>query len=74
MSVTKNLSRYLNNIGVNLTVLSRKTGIPYPALYASLGAKSNNERELRADELCSVCGFLNLNPMDFTDFRKDRTA
>lgn len=64
MNVTKNIAKYVDEIGVNLSELSRKSGIEYAALYASLGNKGR-QRELRADELTSVCAVLKLNPMDF---------
>ena len=70
MNVTKNVAKYLHEKGIKLSVLSKKTGIPYPILYSSLGMQSNTNRELRADELLEICLFLNLNPMDFADFKK----
>lgn len=66
MNVTKNIGNYIRNIGINLSELSRKTNIPYPALYASLGEKGRG-RELGADELTSICFVLQINPMDFAD-------
>ena len=66
MNVTKNVAIYVENIGINLSELSRKSGVDYPALYASLG-KSGRERELRADELTSICSVLKKNPMDFAE-------
>lgn len=66
MSVTKNVAKYINDIGVNISELSRKTGIPYSSLYSSLADKRRN-RELRADELTEICFVLHVNPMDFAD-------
>lgn len=66
MSVTKNIANYVRSIGVNLSELSRKSGVEYSALYASL-ANKERERELRADELTSICTVLRINPMDFAD-------
>lgn len=63
-ATTKNLARYVKEKGFNLSKLSRSTGIPYSALYASL-CGSDRERSLRDDELIAVCAFLNVNPMEF---------
>lgn len=66
MNVTKNVAAYVNEMGINLSELSRKSGVEYPALYASLGNKGNG-RELRANELTSICLVLKKNPMEFAD-------
>ena len=66
MNVTKNLAEYLKSTAVNIAELSRRTGIPYQTLYASVGEEGRG-RELKADELTSICRVLNLNPMDFAD-------
>ena len=71
MNVTKNVAKYLREKGINLSVLAKRTGIPYSVLYSSLGLKSQVDRELRADELMSICLFLDLNPMDFIDLNTD---
>lgn len=65
-SLTKNLSRYVRDKGINVSKMSRDTGIPYMALYDSL---LNNERgrAIRGGELIKVCAFLGVNPMDFAD-------
>ncbi len=65
MAVTKKLAAYINSIGVNLAELARKTNIPYQSLYRSLGA-ADPQRELRANELVSICMVLGVNPMDFS--------
>ncbi|MCM1039815.1 MAG: helix-turn-helix transcriptional regulator [Ruminococcus sp.] len=70
MIVTKNIAKYVKDIGINLSDLSRKTGIPYGSLYASLGEKGRG-RELQADELTNICLLLNINPMEFAE-EKDR--
>lgn len=64
MIVTKNLANHVHNLGINLSELARKTGIPYQSLYKSLGVESP-KRELRADELASICIVLGANPTDF---------
>lgn len=66
MSVTRNIAQYVNDMGINLSELSRKSGVPYSSLYASL-SDNGRSRELRADELTGICFVLKLNPMDFVD-------
>lgn len=53
-------------MGINLSDLSRKTGVAYGSLYASLGEKGRG-RELQADELTDICFVLHINPMDFAE-------
>lgn len=64
--ITQKIGKFLKDSDVNLSELSRKTGIPYNLLYASVWDK-NRERDLRANELMSICVVLDLNPMDFAD-------
>ena len=71
MAVTKNLAQYAKDKAINLSAMSRATGIPYSSLYASLGDK-NRERPLSVDEAVLICGFLGVNPMDFADEPKER--
>ena len=66
MSVTKNIAKYIRDTAVNLSELSRRSGVPYNALYSSI-ANTNRERELKADELTSICAVLRINPMEFAD-------
>lgn len=66
MNVTKNVAAYIENNCINLSELSRKSGVEYGCLYASLGNKSR-KRELRANELTSICAVLRVNPMDFAE-------
>ncbi|MDD3648471.1 MAG: helix-turn-helix domain-containing protein [Candidatus Dojkabacteria bacterium] len=66
MTVTENIAKYVKDIGVNLSELSRKSGVSYQALYASLSSRSRF-RELRANELTDICFILKINPMDFAD-------
>ena len=60
-TVTKNLSRYIEKRGFNLSKISEATGIPYSALYSSLRDKKR-ERSLRDDELIAVCIFIGIDP------------
>lgn len=65
-AVTDRLSEYVRKKRINLSAMSRDTGISYMALYDSL-ANNARARDLRDDELIKVCGFLEINPMDFAD-------
>lgn len=64
MAVTENLARYTKDKAVNLSAMSRATGISYTCLYASLGEKGRN-RPLSVDEALLVCKFLEVDPRDF---------
>jgi len=66
MNVTKNIAKYVKDMGINLSDLSRKSGISYGSLYASLGDEGRG-RELRANELTDICFVLRINPMDFAE-------
>lgn len=63
-AVTENLSGYVRKQGINLSRLSRDTGIPYIALYNSL-ANSNRKRSIRGQELIDICRILGVDPRDF---------
>lgn len=63
---TKNLSKYIKEKGINLSKMSRDTGISYMALYDSL-LNSERDRDLRTGEFFSVCNFLSVNPVEFAD-------
>lgn len=64
--VTENIAKHVEETSVNLSELSRKSGVAYVSLYTSLADKKKS-RELRADELVSICKVLRINPMDFAD-------
>lgn len=64
MIVTQNVAKYVNEMGISIKTLSKKTGISTGVLYPSL-SESGRKRELRADEFLTICIFLNKNPMDF---------
>lgn len=66
MVITKNLAIYVRDKAINLSAMSRATGIPYGALYASLGSKTR-ERPLSVDEAVLVCKFLGVKVEDFAD-------
>lgn len=67
MCVTKNLSAYVDKMGINLSAMARATGIKRGILHASLSTAMNEDkrRPLRDDELIKICKFLDVNPMDF---------
>ena len=61
--ITQKIGEFLKDANVNLSELSRKAGIPYNLLYASVWDK-NRERDLRANELMSICVVLEINTID----------
>lgn len=63
-NITENIGDYLRRKRINLTELSRKTGIHYNTLYASVWDRSRR-RDLRANELMSICVVLDIDPRDF---------
>lgn len=69
MCVSKNLSLYVYQKGINISAMSRATGIQRGILHASLSnsVKDEKRRSLKDDELVKVCKFLGVNPMDFAD-------
>ena len=64
MEVTENVALYIEKMSINLSELSRKSEIGYPALYDSLKNRGR-KRALRADELLRICKVLNVDPMSF---------
>lgn len=69
MSLEEKLSKCIDDKGIALTVVSRRTGIPYMALYDSLRNKTK-KRDIRGKELVSLCKFLDVDPREFTDQKK----
>lgn len=65
-NITESIGDYLRRKRINLTELSQKTGIHYSTLYASVWDRSRH-RDLRANELMSICVVLGINPMDFVN-------
>ena len=72
-NITENIGDYLRMKRINLTELSRKTGIHYNSLYASVWDRSRH-RDLRANELMSICVVLDINPMGFIHYDTKDTA
>lgn len=66
MSLEKNIAGFIKEKGIQLTVMSRATGIPYGALYDTF-FNEKKERQIRGKELISVSDFLGINPKDFAD-------
>lgn len=66
MSLERNLAKFIKTKGIQLSVMSRATGIPYMALYDTFynGKKS---RQIKGKELVAVSEFLGINPADFID-------
>lgn len=64
--VTRKISEYVKAKHINLKALSEDSGIPYAALYASLG-DANRDRQMRGHEMIAVCKALEKNPMDFAE-------
>ncbi len=58
------LAEIIKQKKVNLSELSRKTGVCYQSVYDSLFGKRGN-RELRSSELLAICVYVGVNPMDF---------
>ena len=61
---TKRLADYVQAYNVNLSQMSRATGINYSLLYDSL-ANASRMRPLRAGELEVICRYLGVSPMEF---------
>lgn len=66
MTLEEHLSKCINDKGIALTVVSRRTGIPYMALYDSLKNRSK-KRDIKGKELVKLCRFLNIDPRDFAE-------
>lgn len=65
---TKQISEYIRKKGFNLSEISRKTGVPYTALYDSV-ANEKRDRDLRVDEFLALCKHLELDPIIFLSNR-----
>ena len=70
-SVTQNLAAHIAKQGINLSKVSRDTGVPYQVLLASIG-ESNRGRDLRDIEFLKICEFLNEDPMKFANFETEK--
>lgn len=69
-NVTLKVSDYIRKKGINLSKLSRDTGLPYMALYDSL-LNTERNRDLRDEEFLEVCAFLSVDPRIFAEQKGD---
>lgn len=61
-SMTTNISEFIEKTGINISALSRGTGIPDGILRRSIVKR---ERNLRASESMAICSFLQRDPFEF---------
>ena len=66
MTIAKKIGNYIKEKGINLSELSRQTGLNYQAIYMSLYSE-NRERDLRCEELIPICIFLDVDPREFAN-------
>lgn len=71
MDVTNSVALYVQDKGINLSNLSRKTNIPYGNIRDSI-SPGGRRRKLRADEFLKICIELGVNPMAFADQQEDK--
>ena len=73
MCITEKISAFVKDRAINLSAMSRATGIPYGVLYDSL-ANKNRERPLNVDEAIIICKFLGMKVEDFADAEEPAEA
>lgn len=61
-TATNNIADYIKGMGINVSALSRGTGVSDGILRRSIVRR---ERDLRAGEMILICQFLGKNPLDF---------
>lgn len=66
MNLEENISKHIEDKGISLMFVSRKTKIPYMALYDSLRNKSK-KREIKGKELVKLCKFLDIDAREFAE-------
>lgn len=66
MTLEENISKCIEDRGIALTVVSRRTGISYMALYDSLKNKAK-KREIRGKELVKLCKFLDIDSRELAE-------
>ena len=66
MTLEENISKCIEERGIALTVVSRRTGISYMALYDSLKNKAK-KREIRGKELVKLCKFLDIDSRELVE-------
>lgn len=57
--ITNKISDYIKEKGISIKRIAEKTGISYQVLYSCFD--KNSKRQLKADELISVCTFLEID-------------
>lgn len=71
MVLTKALYHYIQQKHIPIAAICQETGLNPKKIYPSL--MPNAKRELKADELVSICIYLHLNPFDLYYFANDHT-
>lgn len=66
MTLEEKLSKRIEDKGIALAVVSRRTGVSYMALYDSLRNKSK-KREIKGKELVKLCKFLDIDFCELVD-------
>lgn len=66
MKITEKISEYIRDQNINLSEMSRSTGISYRIIYASLADKSRN-RALSVDEAVAIGDYLGKTVDDFRE-------
>lgn len=66
MSITKNVSAYIQEKGISVLRMCEKTGLSYKRIQPSLSTSGN--RELRAGEFMSICQYIGVDPKEFAPF------
>ncbi len=66
MTLESSIAECIKKRGVNLSTISRDTGIAYMSLYDSL-FNNKRKRPLKASEFLAICEFLGASPMDFAE-------
>jgi len=65
-AVTLAISEFIRELGIPITVISKKTALPKNSLYQSLSpSKNTRRRPLRGDELLTLCHFLKIDINQF---------
>lgn len=68
MSISKNLAIYIKKKGINISAMSRTTGIDRGKLHMSLSETVEDDskrRPLRDDELLAFCKAMEVSPDEF---------
>jgi hypothetical protein len=70
---TRNLSEYVKRTGINISKMSRDTGLPYVSLYDSL-INDSRDRDLRVGEFFTICKFLGVKGERFAGKGKEEVV